>query len=77
MKRKGCKFARVGVDQTLRRPSRHKAFATSACHPEHARVVVDVATYCSHLRARRSFAEKKRRLRRSEQNRRRRDLLRV
>jgi len=50
---------------------------TSACHPEHARNTVFVATYCSHLRARRSFAEKERRLRRSEQNRRRRDLLRV
>ena len=31
---------------------------TSGRHPEHARIVSPVATYCSHLRARRSFAEK-------------------
>ena len=36
----------------------HNAMAT--CHPEHARIVSPVATYCSHLRARRSFAEKAR-----------------
>ena len=33
---------------------------TIECHPEHARIVVPVATYCSHLRARRSFADKAR-----------------
>ena len=43
-------------------------------HPEHARIVSPVATYCSHLRARRSFAEGTEWM---EQNRRRRDLIRV
>ncbi len=41
-----------------RRQKRQAVFGTvtATCHPEHARVVVDVATHYSHLRARRSFA---------------------
>ena len=44
----------------LRNFVRNKAFLISRRHPEHARIVFPVATYCSHLRARRSFAEKAR-----------------
>jgi len=74
------------------KPSRWYA-AASACHPEHARNAVFVATYCSHPRARRSFAEKARCIQRHKssllfdlywprctvrsKNRRRRDLIRV
>ena len=45
-----------------RRQKRQAVFGTvtATCHPEHARIVSPVATHCSNLRARRSFAEKKR-----------------
>ena len=41
----------------LRNFVRNKAFLISRRHPEHARIVAPMATHCSHLRARRSFAE--------------------
>ena len=42
----------------LRNFVRNKAFLISRRHSEHARIVVPVATYCSHLRARRSFCSR-------------------
>ena len=42
----------------LRNFVRNKAFLISRRHPEHARIVSPVATYCSHFRARRSFCSR-------------------
>ena len=56
----------------LRRRQKQQAVfgtAVATCHPEQVRSVVVMATMETFFRTRRSFAEKKRRLRRSEQNR--------
>ena len=46
----------------LRNFVRNKTFLISRRHPEHARIVSPVATYCSYLRARRSFCSRSRRI---------------